>query len=53
MIKNFWYLWVKAVGDKAHKHDTIADKIAIIRTLIVLVYVVTNLIIIAGVIRHW
>jgi hypothetical protein len=30
-----------------------ADKIAIIRTLIILFYILTNLFIIAGVIRHW
>jgi len=33
--------------------DREADRIACIRTVIVLTYVVTNCFIIAGVIRHW
>jgi hypothetical protein len=46
-------LWAKALGKKAHENDRQADKIAIIRTLIVLSYIITNCFIIAGVIRHW
>jgi len=33
--------------------DAEADRIAIIRTLIVACYIITNLFIVAGVIRHW
>ena len=46
-------MWAKALGEKAGKDDKEADKIAIIRTLIILFYILTNLFIIAGVIRHW
>jgi hypothetical protein len=48
-----WRLWAKALGEKAGKDNDEADKIAIIRTSIILFYVITNLFIIAGVIRHW
>jgi hypothetical protein len=48
-----WRLWAKALGEKAGSTNNEADKIAIIRTIITLVYVITNAFIIAGVIRHW
>jgi hypothetical protein len=51
-MKSLWKLWAKALGEKAGD-DNQADRVAIIRTCIVLGYIVTNLFIIAGVIRHW
>lgn len=48
-----WRLWAKALGEKASSNDREADKIAIIRTLIVIFYIITNAFIIAGIIRHW
>ena len=48
-----WRLWAKALGEKQGKTDKEADKIALIRTAIILCYVITNFFIIAGVIRHW
>ena len=48
-----WRLWSKALGEKAGNDDKEADKVAIIRTCIVLSYIVTNCFIGAGVIRHW
>lgn len=48
-----WRLWAKALGEKSGSDDEEADKIAIIRTAIILFYIITNLFIIAGVIRHW
>ena len=50
---NFWHYWVKALGEKAHHDDVAADRVAIIRTVIVLIYLITNIFIVAGVIRHW
>jgi len=50
---NFWRLWCKALGEKAGKNDREADNIAYIRTLLFLSYLITNLFICAGVIRHW
>jgi hypothetical protein len=48
-----WRLWAKALGEKAGSTDREADRVALIRTAIVVIYIVTNLCIIAGVVRHW
>lgn len=48
-----WRLWAKALGEKHGNSNQEADKIAIIRTSIVVCYIITNIFIIAGVIRHW
>jgi len=48
-----WRIWAKALGEKAGKNNKEADLIAIIRTSVILCYVITNIFIIAGVIRHW
>ena len=48
-----WRIWAKALGEKYGKTDREADIIAGIRTLIFISYLVTNLFIISGVIRHW
>jgi hypothetical protein len=53
MVKQIWRLWANALGAKAGKNDSEADLVAAIRTIIVVSYLVTNLFIIAGVIRHW
>ena len=54
MIKSkIWRLWDKALGEKAGSSDAEADRIACIRTVIVLTYIITNIFIVAGVIRHW
>jgi len=52
-MKHLWRLWAKALGEKSGATNQEADRVALIRTLIVLTYIVTNLFIIAGVIRHW
>ena len=48
-----WRLWCKALGEKATNDDREADNIAGIRTVIFCTYLITNLFIISGVIRHW
>ena len=53
MLKRIWHVWAKALGQKEGRTDKEADKIALIRTLIVLSYIITNCFIVAGVIRHW
>ena len=50
---NLWRFWAKSLGEKGSKCDRESDKIAIIRTIIFLTYLITNLMICAGVIRHW
>jgi len=48
-----WRLWAKALGQKEGITDSEADVVAAIRTAIVALYIVTNLFIIAGILRHW
>jgi len=48
-----WRVWAKALGEKSGSTDREADRIALIRTAIVLCYIVTNIFIVAGIIRHW
>jgi hypothetical protein len=52
-MKKLWRLWANALGAKAGKTDSEADAVAVIRTIIILSYIVTNCFIIAGVWRHW
>jgi hypothetical protein len=52
-MKDIWKLWAKALGEKSGSSDKESDQIALIRTLIVSCYIITNMFIIAGVIRHW
>lgn len=51
--KTVWRFWAKALGEKASKSDKESDTIAIIRTIIFVSYLTTNIFIVAGVIRHW
>ncbi len=53
MVRKFWRLWAKALGEKAGATKQEADRVAMIRTAIVLSYIITNIFIVAGVIRHW
>jgi len=48
-----WKIWAKALGEKNGKTDREADMVAVVRTAIVLCYIITNIVIVAGVIRHW
>ena len=48
-----WRLWCYALGKKEGRSKLDADNIAIIRTIILLSYLITNCFIVAGVIRHW
>ena len=52
-MKSLWRLWAKALGEKASQSSQESDQVALIRTLIFVTYLITNLFIIAGVIRHW
>ena len=48
-----WEIWWKALGQKEGKNNREADAVAVIRTLILLGYMITNSFIMAGVVRHW
>jgi hypothetical protein len=50
---SMWRLWAKALGQKEGITNSEADVVAAIRTAIVILYIVTNLFIIAGIMRHW
>lgn len=52
-MKKLWRLWAKALGEKSGSTDTEANLIAAIRTAIVTAYLITNAVIVAGVVRHW
>jgi len=52
-MRKAWRLWAKAIGEKSGVNVKEADRIALIRTGIILCYVITNIFIVAGVIRHW
>ena len=52
-VLTMWRLWAKALGQKEGVTDSEADVVAAVRTAIVVLYIVTNLFIIAGIMRHW
>lgn len=52
-MRSAWRLWAKALGPKSSDNDREADQVAIIRTIIAAIYVITNCVIVAGVVRHW
>jgi hypothetical protein len=52
-LHKIWRIWAKALGEKAGATDQEADIVAIVRTAIVLCYIITNMFIVSGVIRHW
>jgi hypothetical protein len=52
-MRRLWRIWAKALGEKAGATDDEADRIAVIRSIIVLSYITTNCFIVAGVLRHW
>lgn len=52
-LKSLWRYWAKSLGEKPSNCNHESDKIALIRTIIFLSYLITNIFIISGVIRHW
>ena len=52
-LEQMWKLWCLALGEKASKKNNEADYVAIVRSIIFLSYLVTNIFIISGVVRHW
>ena len=48
-----WKIWCKALGQKEGKNNREADAVAVIRTLILMGYMITNSFIVTGVVRHW
>ena len=50
---DLWRIWAKALGEKASSDSQEADKVALIRTLIVGVNFITCFFIMASTMRHW
>ena len=50
-MNKLWSYWAKALGQKATDNDSEADKVAWIRTFILVTYLITNCFIIYGVTR--
>lgn len=48
-----WRLWCYALGQKIGKTDKEADTVAIIRTVILASYFITNVAIVSNAVRHW
>ena len=51
--KSIWRIWAKALREKGSKCDREADYIAILRTIIFITYLTTNVAIVANAVRHW
>ncbi len=52
-IKGVWRLWAKALGQKAGDNDKEANIIAGIRTIPVIMFVITDILIIANILHTW
>ena len=50
---NMWKYWCKAIGTKSFDEDNKADRVAIIRTVWVILHTVTCFAIIANAWRQW
>ena len=51
-MKQWWKYWARALGGKEGNSEE-ADKVALLRTLIVLQAVVTNAFIVWNILRKW
>lgn len=52
-LNKMWRIWAKSLGEKASNDNKEADRIALVRTVVVLVNFITCFFIIANTIRHW
>jgi hypothetical protein len=52
-MRKLWRIWAKALGEKSGATNFEADIVATVRTAIVMLYIITNLCIVAGILRHW
>ena len=53
-MRRIWTIWKYSLGSFSDtKTETYDDWVALIRTLIFVSYMVTNLFIVSGVLRHW
>lgn len=48
-----WRLWAKALGQRASECNLESDRVALIRTLLIIQGVIANIFLIANAIHHW
>lgn len=48
-----WRLWARALGEKVGEDNNRADRVAFIRTIIILQAIVTNVLIAINIIINW
>ena len=48
-----WRLWARALGEKIGEDNKRADKVAFIRTIIILQAIITNVLIAINIIINW
>ncbi len=52
-MSKWWRLWALSLGEKLGDNDKEADRVALLRSAVVLLNLVTCLFIIAGVVHNW
>lgn len=52
-MKKIKRIWFKALGEKATGCDKESDKVAWVRTILILQAIITNMFIIANALHHW
>ena len=48
-----WRIWARALGEKVGEDNKRADKVAFIRTIIILQAIITNVLIAINIIINW
>ena len=52
-MQKIWEYWCKAIGSKAYEDNDKADRVAIFRSIWVVLHILTCFAIIANALRHW
>lgn len=53
-MSSWWRVWARALGEKArHDDDRFSDRVALVRTVLVVVALGTNVLIAANIILGW
>lgn len=52
-MKKYWRLWAKALGEKTGATDKEADIIAAIRTVPVIMFIITDILIVVNIFHNW
>jgi hypothetical protein len=52
-MKKYWRTWARALGEKIGEDNRRADKVAFVRTLLILQAVITNVLISINIFKNW